>query len=502
MQTVLAQLDAVAERRPRHVAIYWGNERIRYAQLQSQIRQVGANLQGLVNLEQGDRVGLFLKNSPQFIYALYAILKSGAVAVPINTFLKPFEIQHIVDDCQLTGLITDDVLYETAAKVTGPKLICITDLCGGCGSGPWSPAAPPEAGKLPPATPSLTDLAVIIYTSGTTGKAKGALLTHANFAANVSSCVRQLEETGRDRVTLLLPLFHSFMITVCVFTPLCLGASIVLIKSVQPFHHAVKEIIRARATVLVGIPQLFQAMVHAKVPFYVHWLLNLRLAVSGAAPLPGETLAQFDRKFGFPLLEGYGLSEASPVVSFNPIHGVRKPGSVGLPLPDVAVKIFDENDVELPVDNVGEIVVRGPNVMRGYHNQPEETAAALRHGWLHTGDLGKKDADGYLYIVDRKKDMLLVHGMNVYPREIEEVLHHCPGLREAAVIGRPAGSKGEAPVAFITAVAGTTLDKKAVLRFCHEHLAEYKVPREIHILDNLPRTPTGKITKLELKKLL
>jgi long-chain acyl-CoA synthetase len=300
-------------------------------------------------------------------------------------------------------------------------------------------------------------------------------------------------------LTLLLPMFHSFMLTVSIFTPLAMGASIVLIRSVQPFHHAVKEIIRNRATILVGIPQLFQAMVHAKVPFYVHWLLNLRLAISGAAPLPRETLEQFDRKFRFPLLEGYGLSEATPVVSFNPIHGVRKPGSVGLPIADVTVRIFDDADNELPVGAVGEIVVRGPNIMRGYYRQPDETAAALRNGWLHTGDLGYKDADGYIFIVDRKKDMLLVHGMNVYPREIEEVLYQCPGVREAAVLGRPAGAKGEAPVAF---VSGIGLDKTAVVTFCHERLAEYKVPREVHILDALPRTASGKITKLELKKQL
>jgi long-chain acyl-CoA synthetase len=202
------------------------------------------------------------------------------------------------------------------------------------------------------------------------------------------------------------------------------------------------------------------------------------------------------------LLEGYGLSEATPVVSFNPLHGTRKPGSVGLPLRDVEVRIFDDNDVVLPTGSVGEIVVRGPNVMRGYYNQPAESAAALRNGWLHTGDLGYSDADGYLFIVDRKKEMLLVHGMNVYPREIEEVLYRCPGVREAAVLGRVAGSKGELPVAFVSAVPGATLDAKQVTTYCHENLAEYKVPREVHILDALPRTATGKITKLELKKLL
>ena len=490
MQTVLAQLDEVTARQPRRVAIYWGKERIRYRQLGERIASVGSRLQHRLPYRPGDRIGLLLKNSPDFIYALYAILKSGAVAVPINTFLKPAEVQHIADDCQLVGIVTDDTLHEVAGKVTGPAVIHVGDLTGPTTDAPVWHLVQPD------------DLAVIIYTSGTTGKSKGAMLTQANFAANVGSCVRLLEETSRDRLTLLLPMFHSFMITVCIFTPLSLGASIVLIKSVQPFHHAVKEIIRARATILVGIPQLFQAMVHAKVPFYVHWLLNLRLAISGAAPLPRETLAQFDTKFGFPLLEGYGLSEATPVVSFNPIHGVRKPVSVGPPLPDVEVRICDDNDTELPVNTVGEILVRGPNVMRGYYNQPAETAAALRHGWLHTGDLGYKDADGYIFIVDRKKDMLLVHGMNVYPREIEEVLHQVPGLREAAVIGRPAGAKGEAPVAFVSPVPGQALDKQAVLRFCHERLAEYKVPREIHILDDLPRTPTGKVTKRELKKLL
>jgi long-chain acyl-CoA synthetase len=296
-------------------------------------------------------------------------------------------------------------------------------------------------------------------------------------------------------------MFHSFMLTVCIFTPLSMGAQIVLIKSVQPFHHAVKEIIRARATILVGIPQLFQAMVHAPVPFYVHWLLNLRMAISGAAPLPRETLERFEKKFKFPLLEGYGLSEATPVVSFNPLRGTRKAGSVGVPLPDVEVKIFDDRDNELPIGSVGEIVVRGPNVMLGYYNQPDESAATLRNGWLHTGDLGLKDEDGYIFIVDRKKEMLLVHGMNVYPREIEEVLYRCPGVREAAVLGRSAGSKGELPIAFISIAPNSELTAKDVVRFCQENLAEYKVPREVRILDSLPRTATGKVTKIELKKL-
>ncbi len=494
MQTVLAQFDAVASAKPKRIAIYWGDDRIRYGEVAAHIARFAANLQARATFRPGDRIGLFVKNRPEFIYALYAILKSGAVAVPINTFLKAPEVQHIVDDCQLGILISDDDLHEVAAKAVGAThaspLLALRDLDQPATTTPRF------------VEPQLHELAVIIYTSGTTGKSKGAMLTHRNFAANVSSCVRCLEKTENDRLTLLLPMFHSFMLTVSIFTPLSIGAAIVLIKSVQPFHNAIKEIIRARATILLGIPQLFQAMVHAHVPFYVHWLLNLRLAVSGAAPLPRETLEKFSGKFRFPLLEGYGLSEATPVVSFNPIRGVRKPGSVGLAIPDVKVKIFDDNDVELPVDTVGEIVVRGPNVMTGYWNQPEENAATLRNGWLHTGDMGTMDSDGYIYIVDRKKEMLLVHGMNVYPREIEEVLYQSPGVAEAAVIGRNPDRKGELPVAFVSAAPGATLSAKEILQFCHERIAEYKLPREVHILDKLPRTATGKIAKLELKKLL
>lgn len=490
MQTVLAQFDAIARAKPKRIAIYWGDDRIRYGEVATHIARFAVNLQAHAAFRPGDRIGLFVKNRPEFIYALFAILKSGAVAVPINTFLKAPEVQHITDDCRLSVLISDDDLHEVAAKVERTTLLPLRDL-------DQPAAATPQFPEL-----KLDDLAVIIYTSGTTGKSKGAMLTHRNFAANVSSCVRCLAKTENDRLTLLLPMFHSFMLTVCIFTPLSMGASIVLIKSVQPFHNAVKEIIRARATILAGIPQLFQAMVHAHVPFYVHWLLNLRLAISGAAPLPRETLEKFSGKFRFPLLEGYGLSEATPVVSFNPIRGVRKPGSVGLAIPDVEVKIFDDNDVALPADTVGEIVVRGPNVMTGYWNQPEENALTLRNGWLHTGDMGTIDSDGYIYIVDRKKEMLLVHGMNVYPREIEEVLYTCPGVLEAAVIGRSPDRKGELPIAFVSAAPNATLDAKEILRHCHERLADYKVPREIRIMEQLPRTATGKLAKLELKKLL
>jgi long-chain acyl-CoA synthetase len=487
--TVIARFEAIAAKQPKRACIFWGDDRITHATLAAQIDVYGAHLQADHGVRQGDRVGILLKNSPEFIYALYAILKSGATVVPINTFLKAPEIQHIVNDCQLKCLVTSADFEETVPKLQNVTIVPLDKLQAATTS-----AAP----TWPVIKP--TDLAVIIYTSGTTGKSKGAMLTHDNIFSNVRSCIEALEETRDDRLTLLLPMFHSFMLTVCIFTPLSMGAGIVLIKSVQPFKAAMREIIRNRATVLVGIPQLFQALADAKIPFWLHWVLKIRVAVSGAAPLPAETLARFDRKFRFPLLEGYGLSEASPVVSFNPIRGVRKAGSVGLPLPGVQVRIFDDNDRELSVGEVGEIVIQGANVMRGYYNHPDETAAALRDGWLHTGDMGKKDADGYTYIVDRRKEMLLVRGMNVYPREIEEVLYQFPNVREAAVVPKQDEKRGEVPIAFVSAAEGTKLDSAEILRFCRERLADYKIPREVRVMDTLPRTATGKVAKLELKK--
>ena len=490
-QTVISRFETMARARPRKGGIFWGRETIRYAELADRIGLYASNLSARAGVRPGNRVGLLLKNCPEFVYALYAALKLGAVVVPINNFLKAPEIQHIVDDGKLDCLVTSGDFSETLSKVSGTHVWQVVDL--------------EKPGAAPVATwPVLrrSETAVIIYTSGTTGKPKGALLSHGNIDSNVQSCVKALEETGDDRLTLLLPMFHSFMLTVCIFTPLSMGAGIVLIRSVHPFKAAMREMIVNRATIFVGIPQIFQALAQAKIPFWMHWVLKIRMAVSGAAPLPRETLDLFERKMRFPLLEGYGLSEASPVVSFNPIRGVRKAGSVGLPLPDIEVKIFDDHGVELPAGQVGEIVVRGPNVMQGYYNHPAETAEALRNGWLHTGDMGRKDDDGYIYIVDRRKELLLVRGMNVYPREIEEVIYQFPNVREAAVVAKADEKRGEIPVAFVSAVDGAAVESDALLKFCRERLADYKVPREVRVVVSLPRTATGKIAKLELKKMV
>jgi long-chain acyl-CoA synthetase len=288
------------------------------------------------------------------------------------------------------------------------------------------------------------------------------------------------------------------MLTVGILLPLNVGGSIVLVKSLHPAKNILQEIIRHRATILPAVPQFFRTLAHADVPAD----LPLRICISGAAPLPAEILREFTARFPFPLLEGYGLSEASPVVSFNPIRGPWKAGSIGLPISNVEMSVQSELGDILGPNQTGEICVRGPNVMLGYWNQPQETNNTFRHGWLLTGDIGHRDTDGYFFITDRKKDMLLVNGCNVYPREIEELLYQFPGVREASVIGVPDPRKGEQPLAFVSPNDGITLDASALLQFLRGRLADYKLPRQIIILKNLPRNATGKILKTHLRQML
>jgi long-chain acyl-CoA synthetase len=313
---------------------------------------------------------------------------------------------------------------------------------------------------------------------------------------NVESCRIVLRTVEADRFAVLLPMFHSYMLTVGMLLPLLVGGSIVLVKSLHPPRTVLKEIFERQATVLPAIPQFYRSMVSAP----IQAPLPLRICISGAAPLPAQILKEFEAKFHIPLIEGYGLSEASPVVTKNPLDRTRKPGSIGLPIPDVEVSIQDESGKQLAANEVGEVCVRGGNVMAGYWNQPDETAKAMRNGWLLTGDIGYRDEEGYYYITDRKKDMLLVNGINVYPREIEEILYQFPGVKEAAVIGRPDPRKGEQAIAFVSANEGAAIDESAVRQFVRAKLADYKVPRKVVLLAALPRNATGKILKTALRQ--
>jgi long-chain acyl-CoA synthetase len=482
---------ASANQHREKIALYWGEQEYSYAKLLEETESVCNRLRAQYGVKRGDRVGLWLKNCAEFVPAFFGILRASAVVVPINNFLKPAEVNFILEDAGIDVLITDKELgaHFPALASARPslKLYQVDGL-----NGIKQPNKETERDQT-----ESNELAVIIYTSGTTGKPKGAMLSHGNLLHNVESCRIVLQTVQADRFAVLLPMFHSYMLTVGMLLPLIVGGSIVLIKSLHPPRNALQEIFQRKSTVLPAIPQFYRSMVSAPIQPPV----PLRYCICGAAPLPAQVLKEFEEKFHIPLIEGYGLSEASPVVTKNPLDGRRKAGSIGLPIPHVEVSIQDESGQELGPDEIGEVCVRGGNVMLGYWKQPEETAKAMRKDWLLTGDIGYRDADGYYYITDRKKDMLLVNGINVYPREIEEILYQIPGVKEAAVIGKPDPRKGEQPVAFVAAIDGGVLEEKAIQRFVKERLADYKVPRRVVLLQALPRNATGKVLKTALRQM-
>jgi len=479
-----------AQKNPAKTAIYWGEQEISYGDLLAQSERVAAHLKSRFGVKPGDHVAIWLKNCPEFPISVFAILFADAVVVPINNFLKPAEVGYILNDGGIDVVITNAELApgEKELQTTRPSVKFLQVET-------YSSLSP--ISDLPSSNRTESDLAVMIYTSGTTGRPKGVMLSHGNLLANVDSCRIVLEAVSDDCLAVLLPMFHTYMMTVGLFLPFTVCGSIVLIKSLHPPRAMLQELCSRRATILPAVPSFYRMLLAAQLPPDQ----PIRIFISGSAPLPMQTLQEFGQKFKVPLIEGYGLSEASPVVSKNPLHGVRKAGSIGLPIPNVEMSVQDDNGRMLGAGETGEICVRGANVMQGYWNQPEETKKAFRAGWLLTGDVGHRDPDGYYYITDRKKDMLLVNGINVYPREIEEVLYHYPGVKEAAVIGVPDSRRGEQPVAFVAAAEGQALDEKALLQFVRSKLADYKSPKQIIVMPALPKNATGKILKTELRKL-
>jgi long-chain acyl-CoA synthetase len=489
---LVSAFAAAVHRSPEKIALFWGEEEYSYGVLWAESVSMASQLRKEFQVRRGDRVGLWLKNCPEFVPALFGILGCEAVAVPINNFLKPDEVKHILQDAEVDVLITDAELGQHFGELVPvrPKL----KLLNVQAVPRVSNGAAVEMSDL---AASESDLAVLIYTSGTTGRPKGAMLSHGNLLHNVESCRIVLQTVAADRFAVMLPMFHSYMLTVGILLPLLVGGSIVLVKSLHPVRNALQEIIQREASILPAIPQFYRSIVHAPAGLK----LPTRLCVSGAAPLPGQVLKEFEERFGIPLIEGYGLSEASPVVTKNPLDGTRKAGSIGLPIPDVEVSIQDDSGRLLGADETGEVCVRGGNVMQGYWKKPEETAKVMRDGWLLTGDIGHRDKEGYYYITDRKKDMLLVNGINVYPREIEEILYQFPGVKEAAVVGKPDARRGEQPVAFVAANDGIALEEQTLQQFVRKRLADYKVPRKVVLLPSLPRNATGKILKTALRQM-
>ena len=480
-------------------ALYWGEQKYSFAELWSQSRHVAQKLQSEFKVKPGERVGLWLKNCPEFVPAFFGILQAGAVVVPINNFLKSEEVNYILGDAGCDVIITDDELGSHFRSLVAHRpqlqLFNISKLVESEARN--GERGTPELHKPAKNERDSTKLAVLIYTSGTTGRPKGAMLSHGNLLHNVESCRIVLKTVESDRFAVLLPMFHSYMLTVGMLLPLLVGGSMILVKSLHPVRNVVLEVLDKHATVLPAIPQFYRSLVN--VPGHIPF--PLRICISGAAPLPVQVLKEFEAKFHIPLIEGYGLSEASPVVTKNPLDGTRKPGSIGLPIPNVDVSIQDEQGQELGAGQIGDVCVRGSNVMLGYWNQPDESAKALRNGWLLTGDIGYRDEEGYYFITDRKKDMLLVNGINVYPREIEEIIYQFPGVKEAAVIGKPDSRRGEQPIAFIAANEGQHVEEKALQQFVRKKLADYKVPRRVVQVPALPRNATGKILKTALREM-
>jgi long-chain acyl-CoA synthetase len=480
-----------AEKHSDKTAIYFGEKEISYRELLAQSGAVAAILRTQFGVKPGDRVGMWLKNCPEFVAGVFGILRAYAVVVPINNFIKPAEAIYILNDGGIDILISDTEMAahfsELAAARPNLKMLKVEEF-----------ASFPKGGREEgPGERNESDLAVIIYTSGTTGRPKGAMLSHGNLLHNVESCRIVLATVESDSLAVILPLFHTYMMTVGIFLPFTTGGSIVLVKSLHPPRAMLMEIFSRRATILPAVPAFYRMLVGAPLPTP----LPVRIFISGSAPLPMQTLREFEEKFKVPLIEGYGLSEASPVVSKNPLKGQHKAGSIGIPIANVEMSVQDDKGRLLGPNETGEICVRGGNVMMGYWNQPEETKKVFRDGWLLTGDVGYRDTDGYYYITDRKKDMLIVNGNNVYPREIEEVIYHFPGVKETAVIGVKDERRGEQALAFVAPAEGQTLDEKALLQFVRGKLADYKVPKQVVFMPALPKNATGKILKTELRKM-
>ncbi len=467
---------------PNHVAMRHNGESITYETLNSNVSKYASYLH-ITGISSGDYVGLYCGNSPEFIYTYLAVSALGGVIVPFNRMLTENEVAYIAEDADMKHIITMKALEID----TQYNQIILPDV--------RETILKTAAVDLPSIDRSIDDVNTVIYTSGTTGKPKGAMLTHANLISNAISSIDHFSLNADDIHLCVLPMFHSFAWTVSVSTALYTGATIIIEDTFHP-KNIIQRIREEKITIVSGVPAMYS--------YYLSFgdkedFQSVRAFISGGAALPVEILENFEKKMEKKICEGYGLSESSPVVSINPVNRT-KAGSIGRPIKDVSVKIVDASGHELPTGESGEIVVQGPNVMKGYKNLPEETAKAIVDGWLHTGDVGYIDEDGYIYIVDRIKDIIIVSGLNVYPREIEELIYGYGGVLEAAVIGEEDKRRGEIPVAFVAVEDRDKFDVTGLEAFLQKNLAQFKWPKKVTLMDALPKNATGKIMKRALKK--
>ncbi|MFO7947210.1 MAG: long-chain fatty acid--CoA ligase [Armatimonadota bacterium] len=495
----LAEAMAVgSERCPQNPALTYHDRTWSYGELAEDIRRVAGGLYGL-GVDAGSRVALILPNCPEFVLAYMATVSIGATVVPVPPMLAAEEMTRIIRDARPVTIITAGDLAGIAGNLKqAVSSVRHVSVCGDCADNntlSWEQLCsnePLEA--FPDVEPEAP--AALVYTAGTTGQPRGAILTHKNILANVRQCCEAIRFSREDRFVTVLPLFHCFGATVSMHIPLMVGAHNILLPGFSALH-TLEAIEQTGATIIAGVPTMYTMMLQVKSD-RDYDLSSLRFAVSGGAPLRDEIHEAFRNRWDVNIVEGYGPTEASPVVSCNRLEK-QKVGSVGPPLPGVEVGIFDDAMNRLSAGEIGEVCVRGDNVMAGYHRAPEQTAETIVNGWLRTGDLGRMDADGFVYIVDRKKDLIIVGGMNVYPREVEQTICRHPDVVEAAVVGTPDPLRGEVVTAYVVPVGAADIQEIDVLEYCRQHLASYRVPRRVHFAEALPRSPIGKVLKRRLR---
>lgn len=517
-------LEEAAENYPETLATIFMGATMTYRELNDQVNKFACGLLSL-GIKRGDRVALLFPNCPQSIIALFAALKLGAIVVQNNPLYVERELKYQVNNSGAETMITLDLkmMYPKIEKIrheTCLKHVIVSSLkeylpfplsvLYPLAKRKYIARVSPHAiqfqdlmkkgDTLPSVSVESDDVALLQYTGGTTGISKGVMLTHHNLVVNAIQCMSWSVgiEIGKERLLAVLPFFHSFGMTVSMNFPIYVAATMILVPRFDT-----KEILsliqKYKPTMFPGVPTMYVAINnHPEVSKYD--LSSVKFCISGAAPLPLEVLQEFERVTGGKLREGYGLTESSPVTHCNPLEGLVKEGSIGIPFPDTACKIVDVDTgkKELGSNEIGELCIKGPQIMKGYWNMPEETDMTLQDGWLYTGDIAKVDEDGYFYIVDRKKDMIIASGFNIYPRDIEEVLYEHPKVKEAVVAGVPDAYRGETVKAYVVLKDGVTATEEEIIQFCTENMAKYKVPKIVEFRDELPKTIVGKILRREL----
>jgi len=483
-------LEDSAKRYPGKTAFTFMDTALNYAQINGAANQIANGLKS-IGIQPGDKVALNCLNLPYFPMVYFGILKAGAVVVPLSVLLKKDEVAYHLKDSEAKAIFAFTGTAEL--PTTDPSPIEGTKTLGVLMNGQ------PPTFETEATNPN--DTAVIIYTSGTTGRPKGAELTHSSLLLNaiLSSDLGALSD--EDTVLTVLPLFHIFAMTVLMNAGIYRGVSNILLPRFDA-EAVMGLMLKHKVTLFAGVPTMYWGLLNYSGDKFDPGQVksSLRVCFSGGASLPVSVLEEFEKKYEVPILEGYGMSEGSPVVTFNHLNKKRKPGSIGTPVWGVEVKVVDENDNEVPVGEKGELLYKGHNVMKGYYNKPDENEKTLANGWLHSGDVAVKDEDGYYYIVDRTKDMIIRGGLNVYPREVEEVMMKHKVVSLVAVIGTPDEKFGEEIKAFVVLNEGASIKEEELMEYTKDNIAAYKYPRVIEFVDALPMSATGKILKKELRK--